>query len=105
MTKEPQKPTKSLIFLKASVIAFGIVFLVLFAALLILKAKKSDQKPVSNCEKLLQLEITGEVEKMEAQGNSLTILTKLNPKTRKQEIIKFDNNCVKIINRIELDVR
>lgn len=103
MEKTQKQPSKSFIFLKASVVAMGIVFLVLLAVLIILKSKKPTQK-ISNCETFLKVQIAEEIEDMEIQGNQITILTKFNSKTKKQEIIKFDSSCLKITNKIELNV-
>ncbi len=101
MTKEIKSINKSLIFLKASVIGMGIVFVVMLLAFIIIKQKKSTAQ-TNNCQKFLQLQVTGEVDKMELQGSNIIILTKANSKTKKQEIIKLDSNCVAVINRIEL---
>ncbi|MES2677301.1 MAG: hypothetical protein V4612_03175 [Pseudomonadota bacterium] len=101
MTNETKSANKSLIFLKASTIAMGLVFVVLLIALILIKQKKSSLQ-TSNCESFLQLKIAGEVDKIELQGNNIIILTKPNPKTKKQEIVKIDSNCTTIINRIEL---
>lgn len=103
MEKIQKQVSKSLVFLKASVIAMGIVFVVLLAALIILKSKKPTQK-VSNCESFLKVQVTEEIEDMEIQNNQIIVLTKFNSKTKKQEIIKFDSSCLKITNRIELNV-
>ncbi len=101
MTQETKSTNKSLIFLKASTIAMGLVFVVLLIALILIKQKKSHQQ-VQSCADFIQLKITGEVDKMELQGSNIIILTKPNYKTKKQEIIKIDSNCVTVINRIEL---
>ena len=102
MTHEIKSINKSLIFLKASVIGMGIVFMVMLLAFIIIKQKKSVQQS-DNCQKFLQLQVTGEVDKMELQGGNIIILTKANSKTHKQEIIKIDSSCVAVINRIELN--
>ncbi len=101
MTNEIKSINKSLIFLKASAIAMGIVFFVALFAFIIIKQKKSSQK-IESCKNFLQLQVAGKVDKMELRGNNIIILTKPNPKTKKQEIIKIDSNCVTVINRIEL---
>ncbi|MCE3255324.1 MAG: hypothetical protein K0R25_818 [Rickettsiaceae bacterium] len=101
MNSEAKKNNKSLIFLKSSVIALGIVFMVLFVVLIFAKQKKSVQKS-RDCQDFLQLKILGEVEKMELQGSNIIILTKRNSKTGKQEIVKIDGNCTSVISRIEL---
>lgn len=101
MTHEIKSINKSLIFLKASVIGMGIVFVVMLFAFVIIKQKKSASIS-DNCQKFLQLQTTGEVDKMELQGSNIIILTKPDLKTKKQEIIKIDSNCVALINRIEL---
>ena len=101
MTQKTKNTNKSLIFLKSSVIALGIVFVVMIFAFVIIKQKKSSKK-IESCKNFLQLQVAGEVDKMELQGNNIIILTKLNSKTKKQEIIKIDGNCTSVINRIEL---
>ena len=101
MTQQTQGTNKSLIFLKSSIIVMGIVLVVLLIALIVLKQKKSTAKN-DNCQDFLQLQIAGEVDKIKLQGSNIIILTKPNSKTRKQEIIKIDSNCTKVINRIEL---
>jgi len=102
MSQEIKSVNRSLIFLKSSVIVMGFVFVVLLIALILIKQKKSHQQ-VNNCSDFLQLKIAGKVDKIHLQGSSIIILTKPNLKTKKQEIIKVDSNCVAIINRIELD--
>ena len=102
MTKKIKTINKSLIFLKSSVVAMGIIFVVLFVALIFVRQKKVN-KISANCQKFLQLQILGEVQKMELQGNNIIILTSPNRATKKQEIIKIDSNCVAIINKIELN--
>jgi hypothetical protein len=146
MIKQIKTTNKSLIFLKSSVLAMGIVFIVLVVMLIFVKQRKVDainqlpkgfvldsfdnsalpagfvaNKPGqelktlekkkilmdkleigNNCQKLLQLKIAGEVQEIKLQGNNIIILTKLNPTTKKQEIIKIDSNCVAVINKIEL---
>jgi len=101
VTQKPQTINKSLILLKSLVVGMGVVFVVLIIALVFIKQKKSQQQ-VKNCTDFLQLQIAGEVDKIEVQGNNIIILTKPNLKTTRQEIIKIDSNCVKVINRIEL---
>ena len=93
---------KSLVFLKSSVLAMGIVFVVMVIALFFIKQKKVD-KISNNCQKFLQLTIAGDVQEMNLQGNYIIILTKPNSITKRQEIIKIDSNCAVVINKIELN--
>ena len=93
---------KSLVFLKSSVLAMGIVFVVMVIALFAMKQKKVD-KISNNCQKFLQLTIAGDVQEMNLQGNYIIILTKPNSITKRQEIIKIDSNCSVVINKIELN--
>ena len=95
---------KSLIILKSSVIAMGIVFVVLLVAFVFIK-QKNPSKKIDSCQKFLHLEVSGEIDKMELQGSNIIIVTKINPKTKKQEIIKIDNSCTQVINRIELQIK
>ena len=101
MTKEIKTINKSLIFLKSSVIAMGIVFIVLIFSFILIKQKKSNQK-TNDCPQLIQLKVDNQIEKMELQNNNIIILTKYNPRTNTQEIIKIDSNCTRIINHIKL---
>jgi hypothetical protein len=101
MTQKTKNTNKSLIFLKSSVIALGIVFVVMIFSFAIITQKKSNKK-IEACKNFLALQIAGEVDKIELQGNNIIILTKPNSKTKKQEIIKIDSNCASVINRIEL---
>jgi hypothetical protein len=103
MTQEPKKITKSLILVKATTIALGIVLVVLMMVLLIVSQKEPKQK-ANNCAEFLQINITGEVEQMTIDGKHITILTKKNQKNKTQEIIKIDSNCAKIINHIKFNV-
>lgn len=57
----------------------------------------------TNCTDFLQLKVEGEIEQMQLQNDVIIILTKPNLKTKKQEIIRIDSNCSKVINRIEIN--
>jgi uncharacterized membrane protein len=93
--------TKPLIFVKATAIALGIVLVVLMMVLLIVSQKQST-KESSLCQKFLEINTAGEVEKMEVSGSQIIILTKPNPETGGQEIIKLNSNCAKIINHFKI---
>jgi hypothetical protein len=87
---------KSLIFIKASVIALGIVFVVLVAALFILKTKQV--KSEKNCQEL-EVKISTKIQEFKSEENSLTIITEAN-KSGQIEVIKIDNrSCPKIVNK------
>ncbi|MFT6386549.1 MAG: hypothetical protein ACJAUU_001244 [Rickettsiales bacterium] len=94
-------PSKTMILLKASTIAMGIVFVVLLIAFLLIKQKRSGQK-ISKCADFLETQISGEIKEMKIDGSSIIILTKPN-EAKTQEIIKINSNCAKIINRIQFN--
>jgi hypothetical protein len=97
MTESKEKvPT----FLKASVFAMGIVFVVLLVVLVFLSQKKHKEKKVS-CSEFLQIKIGAPIADMQLQRGNIIVLTKMNEATNKQEIIKINSNCNKIINRVE----
>jgi hypothetical protein len=95
-------PSKSLIFLKATTIAMGIVFVVLLIAFFLIKQKKSSPK-ISKCSDFLETEISGKIQEMTISGNYIIVLTEQNPKTKKQEIIKIDSKCSTIKNKIQFN--
>lgn len=93
---------KGLIFLKASVVAMGIIFAVLLITLIFVKKNKNQQEK-NNCPQYSILEITNGIAKMELQGsNNIIILTNKDPKTGSQKIIKIDSHCYDIINSLEI---
>ena len=108
MSKEIRTINRSLVFLKATTIALGIVLVVSCAGLILAKShlKKSndEQKTSNNCQDFLALKTVEEIQQIALQGNNIIALTKPNPKTKKQEIIKIDNNCLQVINRIEINL-
>ncbi|MFT6077358.1 MAG: hypothetical protein ACJA02_000299 [Myxococcota bacterium] len=94
-------PSKTMILLKASTIAMGIVFVVLLIAFLLIQQKRSGQI-VNKCDDFLETQISGEIKEIKIDGNSIIILTKQN-RDKKQEIIRINSNCAKIINRIQFN--
>ena len=96
------KPNKSLIILKSSVIGLFIVLVVLIFTFIIVKSKhqKALKTINSNCIISRTIEIDKKIEKYETQNGVVTILTQLDKKTGKQEIIRLDAACGHVINRI-----
>jgi len=95
-----KKPDKSLIFIKATVIALGIVLITSIPALFILKNRQKNHE--INCSNL-EIKINSKIAEFKTEENSIIILTEAD-KQKKQEIIKIDNrNCPKIINRFIIE--
>ena len=96
-----KKPDKSLIFIKATVIALGIVLIVSFPVLFVLLKNKEKNTEI-NCPNLA-IKISGKIAEFKTEENSVIILTE-SDKHKNQEIIKIDNrNCPKIINRFTIE--
>lgn len=98
MQNDIKKIDKGLIFLKSSVIALGIVLVVLMAALLIIKNKKSANVN-SECPKDVSINVEEKIEKIEINGNYIWVTTKENKGSKR--VIKIDN-CGKIVSKIKL---
>ena len=96
-------PSKSLIFLKSSVIALGLVFIVLLTTLIVVKGKK-DQKKITSCKEFLNQKLTDEIAELKIGDKNIIILTKKNSKTNQQEILTLSNNCAKIINHYQFEI-
>lgn len=94
-----KKPDKSLIFIKSTVIALGIVLIALIPALFALKNKQKHSE--NNCP-ALTVQISNKIAEFKTEENSVIILTQTN-KQKEQEVIKIDNrHCPKIINRLTI---
>jgi len=100
MATKNRNINKSLIFIKATVIALGIVLIVSIPALFILKNKQKSSE--INCPDLT-IKISGKIAEFKTEENSVIILTTVDG-SQKQEVIKIDNyNCPKIINRFTIE--
>lgn len=100
-------PSKSTLLLKSTVIALFIVFVVLAAALFVVKAKTGrnfiaelGNKPCSDSA-ASEVIISSEVEEISANHRVITILTEKD-KSGNQEIIRINAKCGGEINRILL---
>ncbi len=100
-----KKINKNLIFLKATTIVLGIIFLVLLAVLIILKINqnKSQDKVVIDCEQNQEIVIDSEVIKVMDSRKEVILLTKA--KHKKQELLTLDKKCGLLINRIQLKIK
>lgn len=103
MTKTEPK-NKNLVFLKSSVIALGIVFLVLLALLIILKTNKSSKntKTLIACDQQQIVIINNDVQKLMDSKNEIIILTK--PKAGQQELVLLDKRCGFLKRKIKLNI-
>jgi len=105
--KDNKKLDKNLIFLKSSVIALGLIFLVLLSLLLFLKLKKDSGKSTSGSYKKIsaqycgdqnqQISISSPVAKIIDTKSGIILLTKV--KNNQQELLTLDKKCGLIINR------
>ncbi len=97
---------KNFIFLKSSVIALGIVFLVLLALLVILKLNKDKNqnqnhtKTLISCNQEQIVVINNEVEKLMDAKDEIIILTKA--KSGHQELVLLDKRCGFLKRKIKL---
>lgn len=94
--------SKSLILLKSSVYALGIVLLVLVAAFLFVQNSKfADKIPFApKCENVKAIKISDKVEQIVVKGREIFVLTR--GSNRKQELIKLDRKCLSEISRNSL---
>jgi hypothetical protein len=90
---------KSLIFIKSTVVSLGIILMVMMISLIMVKYKRSQIKNQIKCDDNLNISVKTEIEKFEVQGSDIVVLTKVNSKSGKQEIIRFDSNCGRIISK------
>ena len=91
--------SKSMIILKSSVYALGIVLIVLVAAFLFIKnSKYADKMPFApKCENVKSVKISDKVEKIIVDRREIFVLTK--DSNHKQELIKLDRKCLSEISR------
>lgn len=98
------KVDKSLIFIKSTVVALGLVFLVLLALLIILKFNKNKQQKLQdNCKTENNLEIKGEVNQIIDNGSDVILLTK--PQNNQQEILILNKSCGLTKQRFYLNIK
>ena len=92
--------SKSGIFLKSTVIALGIVLVVLAAALFVVKKNKNlslRSIVAGKCENVKTVKINSKIEQVINGRHEVLVLTKSN--RGKQEIIKLDKNCLNEVSR------
>lgn len=104
MTNDIKKIDKNLIFLKSSVIALGIVFVVALLALVMVKNRNSSKVQASKCSDTALVTISQNIERVEFRDNYIFVVTNPNLKTGEQEIVKIDANCGVVLSRIILQV-
>jgi hypothetical protein len=104
MTKN-KKPKKSLIFLKASVLAFGLVFLVLLVLLVFMKLNQNNQikQEVVSCKLQKEVTVPNQVDQLIESRKDIIILTK--PKNGSQDLLTLDKKCGLIKGRIKLTIK
>ena len=105
--KNIKKLDKGLIFLKSSVIALGLIFLVLLSLLLFLKLKKGSDKTASVSHKKISAQycndssrkiiISSPISKIIDTKSGIILLTKV--KNNQQELLTLDKKCGLILNR------
>lgn len=98
MDKDIKKIDKNLIFLKSSVIAMGVIFVVLLAVLVILKNKKINSKP-NECNENAIVNVGAEVERVELSDGYILVITK--PNNGERGVVKIDR-CGKVVDRVIL---
>lgn len=104
---------KNLIFLKSSVIALGLIFLILFILLIIMKIGKDNKKTqnyhgkkisANYCnDKKRAIIIPNQIDQIIDAKNHLILLTKV--KNNKQELITLDKKCSVIMNRRTITIK
>lgn len=104
--KPLKKPNKSLIFLKSSVLAFGLVFIVLVIALFLKVGSKNKkiEAEISACSHAgKEIEVGGEIDQILDSKKELIILTKITNK--KQELLFLDKECGSLIKKIQFKIQ
>lgn len=98
-------PSRGMILLKSSVAAGFIILVVLIALLIITKGKHQEKSHLvqNNCSLTKTVAIKGEIQSSETQSGVITITTKPDKKTGKQEIIRLKAKCGNVINRINFE--
>ncbi len=98
-----RRPSKSMILLKSSVFALFIVLVTLLTAFMIVKTRKEQavQDPAAvqaqKCEKVKMVKLIDEIAQVQESDGNLIIVTKI--EDGKQQVIRFDADCGKEINR------
>ncbi len=96
-SKPQQREKRNLILLKSSVYALFIVFVVLLAAFLIYKDKKTSLNiKKAECKNNI-IKISSNIDKTIDLGSSILIVTK--EKSGNQEIVKLDKKCLSVRSR------
>lgn len=101
------KINKSLIFIKSTVLALFLVLVALVIAFMITKNKKEQakQEVVKSCKDNSEIIIDNEIMKVESEGKIINILTKIDDKTKSQELIRIDSFCGNEISRINFKIK
>jgi hypothetical protein len=104
---------KNLIFLKSSVIALGLIFLVLVALLIIMQINKGKKASLGKYDKKISANycndkkraiiIPNQIDQIIDAKNHLILLTKV--KNNKQELITLDKKCSVIMNRRTITIK
>lgn len=99
------KPNKSLIFIKSSVLALGIIFLVLLVLLVFMKLNQNKQikQEVVSCNSQKEISIPNQVDQLIESKKDIVILTK--PKNGFQELLTLDRKCGLIKTRVKLTIQ
>lgn len=98
---------KSLIFVKSTVVALFLVLVTLVVILIVVKNKQqaTAEKELNDCAQSKVVSLEGKIKKIDVQGSVITILTGLDKKTGKQQIVRLEASCGKEINRINLNLK
>lgn len=105
-----KKVQKSHIFLKSTVIALGIIFLVLVALLVILKinqkngsSTQENSKVLIDCDQQQIIVINNEIEKVVDAKDEILILTQ--ERAGEQELITLDKKCGFLKRKIKFNIK
>lgn len=96
---------KGLIFLKSSVIALGLVFLVLLVLLLILKTHENETPKIAenSCNKEQIIDLNNEIDEIIDGKSEIIILTE--PKASQQQLLILDKNCGVVKQKIQFNLK
>lgn len=102
-----QRPSKTLLLLKSTVVALFITLAVLVIAFVAIKAKGGKNFLANfaqeKCVESSAIQIPAHIEKMELKDKIITILTKAN-KSNLQEIVRINAVCGNELNRISFKI-
>jgi hypothetical protein len=96
-----RKPNRGTIVLKSTVFALSIIFATLLIAFIIFKTKheKLGKFSTANCSEKKSVLIKQKISDVTATDEKIVVVTEIDTKTNKQELIILDSFCGKEISR------